>query len=89
MRREPSKYPDRLWLLVIAIVVIAALLVSGCAKPEPSGTESLRETHRQLWSVRPSYSKQDTDQTKEEGALFYEVWLSLCPPDICVVGEQH
>lgn len=61
----------RLGLLMATL----AMLTSGCAATVPSGTDAACDALR---PHLPSYSTRDTDQTKQEGAQFLDVFQAVC-----------
>jgi hypothetical protein len=70
-----------------SLAMIAPLLLMGCATTELSGEATLRSHYVELWNARPTYSEEDTDETLRSGAVFYDVFVSLCPEDVCVVDD--
>ena len=60
-----------------ALMVIAALSISACETSTGSATEHTicRELGREL----PTYSPQDTDDTKSQGVRFLTVYRAVCP----------
>lgn len=53
-----------------------ALLTAACAKP--GGSETEQAMCRELGKVLPTYSRQDTEQTKEDGLRFLTVFKAVC-----------
>jgi hypothetical protein len=69
---------DRAWtLLSLMMMLMAALLLQGCAKPVASETSDA--ICRELRSVLPTWSQRDTPQTLESGARFIAVFNAACP----------
>lgn len=55
-----------------------SILTSACAAPVASGTDAA--VCRELRRALPSWSRQDTEQSREEGARFIAVFEAACPP---------
>lgn len=58
-----------------ALMATLALLMSGCQSTVPSGTDSVCDALR---PHLPSYSRQDTEQTKSEGVRFLDAFKAAC-----------
>ena len=65
--------------LFAALTVTLALLTSGCANVVASGTtETERTICRELREALPTWSSQDTLQSREEGDKFLTVFEAVC-----------
>lgn len=62
--------------LAILVLAISVLLMTGCEKVVISETEAT--ICRELWSDFPSWSSSDTEQSKEDGADFIDLFKSQC-----------
>lgn len=57
------------------LMVTCALLMTGCGATTPSGTDAACDSLR---PHLPSWSSQDTEQSKVEGAKFLDVFAAVC-----------
>lgn len=57
-------------------ILALVILTSGCVTT--AGLETERTICRELRNSLPSYSAQDTEQTKQEGADFLDVFGAVC-----------
>jgi type IV pilus biogenesis protein CpaD/CtpE len=57
-------------------MLILALSMSACASTAPSGTDAVCDALR---PVLPTYSSQDTEQTRVEGLRFLDTFAAVCP----------
>jgi len=65
----------------LTALAMTALLTSGCATTAPSAaTETERALCHELRMALPSWSVEDTAQSREEGADFLDVFEVLCGP---------
>lgn len=64
--------------LYAAMTVTLALLTSGCANMAAYGTETERTICRELREALPTWSSQDTLQSREEGDRFLTVFEAVC-----------
>lgn len=58
------------------LILLPALLTTGCVNAGISATESA--ICRELRNSLPTYSTLDTEQTKQEGADFLDVFNAVC-----------
>lgn len=56
-------------------MVMLAMLMTGCASTGTSETESACDAMR---PYLPTWSSQDTEQSKNEGARFLDVFKAVC-----------
>lgn len=59
-----------------AIMTTAGMLMTGCASV--AGSETDRTICRELRRELPSYSRHDTQRTKEEADRFFAVFEAIC-----------
>lgn len=61
---------------IVPALLAAAMLLTGCVKPE--GSEIERAICRELRADLPTYSRRDTPETLKAGARFVEVFAAVC-----------
>lgn len=61
----------------LASALISALWMTGCATL--AGSETNRATCQELRAVLPTYSRQDTEESKRQGVEFLSVFGAVCP----------
>jgi hypothetical protein len=72
------KKSERAWtLLWLMMLLMAAMLLQGCAKPVASETSAA--ICRELRLSLPSWSSRDTPETLASGARFIAVFEAACP----------
>lgn len=64
-------------LRALPLLLITGLLISACATSTPSATENT--ICRELRGDLPSYSRKDTEQSKQEGVKFLTTFHAVCP----------
>ena len=55
--------------------VVSALLLTACAPPPPAPAHAVCDALRQ---ALPTWSRKDTEQSREEAARFLDVWEAVC-----------
>ncbi len=66
-----ASIPGLLWLSA----AIAALLLAGCTSLSPAPAQAVCDALR---PALPTWSAQDTEQSKQEAAQFLDVWEAVC-----------
>nr|DAU76354.1 MAG TPA: hypothetical protein [Caudoviricetes sp.] len=61
------------------MMLMSVLLTTACNPKADYGTETRNVWCNKLGETLPSYSKADTEQTREEGDTHTETVYSLCP----------
>ena len=64
--------------LFAALTVTLVLLTSACGPVATSATETERTICRELREALPTWSSQDTLQSREEGDRFLTVFEAVC-----------
>ena len=59
----------------LTLAALSAAVLAGCASPPPAPAEAVCDTLR---PALPTWSSQDTEQSKREGTRFLDVWSAVC-----------
>jgi hypothetical protein len=60
------------------LLLMVATLTTGCESK--GGSETERAICKELWRDLPTWSPQDTEESKRQGADFIETFEAICPP---------